>query len=82
VLWQSDEGHYLLAYVEAADSTSKRAKRRIPEPHVLLLFPNGAQVITPIDRIHALPNHGPYRRERQRLPQRRPPSRRVAERQT
>lgn len=75
VLWESDEGHYLLAYVEAADSTSTRAKRRIPEPHVLLLFPNGVQLITPIDRVHALPDHGPYRRERQRRT-----STRVAER--
>lgn len=82
VLWQSDEGHYLLAYVEAADSTSKRSRRRIPQPQVLLSFPNGVQVITPIDRVHALPLHGPYRRERTR--QRRPPQRhqihRVAER--
>jgi hypothetical protein len=84
VLWESDEGHYLLAYVEAADSTSKRAKQRIPQPHALLSFPNGVQVITPIDRVHALPNHGPYRRDRQRLrtPQRQSGTQRVAERQT
>lgn len=66
VLWESDEGHYLLAYIEVADSTSKRSRSRIPHPQVLLSFPNGIQVITPINRVHALPDHGPYRRERQR----------------
>jgi hypothetical protein len=87
VLWESDEGHYLLAYVEAADSTSARARRRIQEPHVLLLFPNGVQVITPLDRVHALPEHGPYRRSRsaqqpQRQRPQQPAARRVAEQQT
>ncbi len=83
VLWENDDGHYLLAYVEAADSTSKRARSRIPQPHALLSFPNGVQVITPINRVHALPNHGPYRRERarQRKSQPRGAARRVAERQ-
>ncbi len=64
VLWQSDDGNYLLAYVEAADSTSKRMRAIISKPQALLQFPNGLQVITPIDRVHALPLHGPYRRER------------------
>jgi hypothetical protein len=64
VLWQSDDGNYLLAYVEAADSTSKRMRAIIPKPQALLQFPNGVQVITPIDRVHALPLHGPYRRQR------------------
>jgi hypothetical protein len=47
-----------------ADSTSQRTRARIPAPHALLNFPNGIQVITPINRVHALPLHGPYRRER------------------
>jgi hypothetical protein len=64
VLWQSDDGNYLLAYVEAADSTSKRMRAIISKPQALLQFPNGVQVITPIDRVHALPLHGPYRRQR------------------
>ncbi len=72
VLWESDDGQYLLAYVEVADSTSQRTRARIPAPHALLNFPNGIQVITPIDRVHALPLHGPYRRERS---QRKPRSR-------
>ena len=66
VLWQSDDDHFLLAYVDAADSSSKHMQKRIPIPHALLDFPNGVQVITPFNRFHTLPRHGPYRRERQR----------------
>lgn len=64
VLWQSDDGHYLLAVVAAADSTAERKRARFPAPQALLQFPNGVQVLTPINRVHALPHHGPYRRER------------------
>jgi hypothetical protein len=64
VLWESDDGNYVLAVVAAADSTAARQRARVPTPQALLHFPNGAQVLTPINRVHALPLHGPYRRGR------------------
>jgi hypothetical protein len=62
VLWLSDDGHYLLARVTVADSTSRRAG--ISQPHALLTFPNGIELLSPLDRVHPLPNHGPYSRHR------------------
>jgi hypothetical protein len=65
VLWLSDEGHFLLARIEAVESGGQRGTKK---PEALIVFPNGADLVTDINRLHPLPRHDNPRHFRRHPP--------------
>lgn len=63
VLWLSDEGHFLLARIEAVEPGGQGARKK---PEALIVFPNGADLVTDINRLHPLPRHDNPRHFRRR----------------
>jgi hypothetical protein len=65
VLWLSDDGQYLLARIAALDPGGKRGS---DDPRALLVFPNGADLVTSIHRLYPLPRHDNPRHFRRHPP--------------